>query len=471
MYDDYRYSFTINNPRRLYREYRQKLQIKWAQQGSAILNAEMISQVPDKDIDFLNAYLGVVIDKGLEDKTQYLVNTIQFIDMYMMDMTDTLLNYQENIDQFRMDNREIISGSSEVVEKLVALEEQKVQLDLENRYYDYLQDYIQDQREEGIFAPNLLGLDVPPLEGLVQQYMQQQWKDKMDMNEQNELNPLVNRRNAAYVRIEENIFESIKNLKALNEQKTNGLNKQIGFYLQAIDDLYLDFWEYSNMNRMRLLYENLYDQLLTRKTDAYISMASATSDYEIVTKPNYNRVPIAPDIETNYIIGIIFGLGFPVGIILLLDLFNPRIISKEDLSKYTDVPIIGSVGHFKGKGNLVVQDKRKSPVAESFRVIRANLEYMDAQKDASRIILVTSSISGEGKTFTSTNLALTYASFGRKTVLIGADMRRPALSRNFNMQGAKGLSNYLSGQIEVDEVIHPYKDTGLSIIPQWTCTT
>ncbi|MCK5701971.1 MAG: polysaccharide biosynthesis tyrosine autokinase, partial [Cyclobacteriaceae bacterium] len=320
-------------------------------------------------------------------------------------------------------------------------------------------------KKESIFAPNLIGLEVPPLEELVGKYMEEKWQDQLDKNEFNEKNPLVVRGNEQYERLEENIYESVKNLKQLNQEKVIEIDKQIKFFIGSVGELQVEYREFTNMDRMKALYENLHNQLLARKTDAYISKASATSDYQMVTAPYYSNVPIYPNKNKIYMIAIVLGLGFPIGIIFLFDFINPKIISKEDLKKHTDIPIIGTVGHYKGKSNLVVGEHPKSQVSESFRVIRANLEYVNADNTESNILLITSSISGEGKTFCSINLAYTYANMGKKTLLVGADMRRPALAKSFGMGRSHGLSNYLSGQDKLEEIIYTSKKSGLDVIP------
>jgi len=462
---DYRYYFIIHNPKSLVNRYRAKLNISWAERGSAILNARISTKIPEKDYDFLTTYLEVIIEFGLIEKKEHLRNSIQFIDSYMSDVTDTLLRYQDKIDEFRLSNRDVISGSTMVIDKLNALEEEKMELILESNYYNYLEEYIRKQKTEEVFAPNLIGLEVPPLDQLINEYMSQKWADKIDKNENNEKNPLVIKGNEELERRELNIYESVKNLTALNQEKISEVNQKINFYMRSIDELQVEYRQYINLERLRAIYEELFNTLLKRKTDASINMASVTSDYQMVTEPAYGNTPVSPDVNKIYMIAFILGLGLPIGFILLVDYINPKVISREDLKRHTDIPLIGSVGHFKGKTQLAVHQHPKSQVAESFRVIRANLEYINSEVDTAKIILITSSISGEGKTFCSTNLAYTYANTGKKTLLVGADMRKPALAKNFGLERSRGLSNYLSGQNEIEEVFYETEVDTLHVIP------
>ncbi len=462
---DERYFFIINNPRSLLSQFRSKLNLSWTYVNSAIITVKLQGELPEKDYDFLEAYLEVVIEKGLEEKNQYLSNTIEFIDEYLLHITDTLYNQQTKVDNFKLDNSELINGSSFVFNQLNALDNQRIEIELSNRYYDYILEYIKDNRSEEVFAPNLIGLDVSPLSELVNRYMEIKWQDKVDKNINNEKNPLVNRSNEEYERLEENIFESIRNLKAMNDQKLDELDEQTQLYKGTILNYQPESREFREVNRMLSLYEQVFNNLITRRSEAYIAKASTVSDYQIVTPPSYNRNnPISPNTQKVYTFSILLGLGIPIGLIYLFFMLNEKVISKDDLQKRTNIPILGNVSHSAEKNNLVVSDRPKSIVSESFRSVRANIKYFHPNGQ-SLTILVTSYISGEGKTFCSTNLAYTYALAEKKTVLLGADLRKPAFAVNFQLTKAKGLSNYLAGMVEEKEIFHATDNEFLTVVP------
>lgn len=450
---NYRYYFVINHPSSLVNEYRSKLNISWAARGSAILNSQIQTTIPKKDLDFMQSYLQVVIEKGLEEKNEYLTNTVNFIDNYMNQIADTLMEYQDDIDDYKLENSELINGSSYIFNRIKELDQQKTEILLSNQYYDYITDYIKEKESSQVFAPNLIGLDAPLLDQLIQEYISMKWEDKVDANEFNEKNPLVNRANDQYQRIEDNIFESITNLKQANRQKLNEINNKIEFFYNSVQDFQVESRNFSQLQRMFGLYENVYNDLLTRRTSANIARASTVSDYQIVTPASFSNVPIYPDKNKNYLIALAIGLGLPIGLIYVSGILNNKIITKDDLSKATHIPIIGNIGHSLARTNLVVKEKPKSYVSESFRGIRANLQYFSRDEKNYHIYLITSSISGEGKTFCSINLAYTFALAGKKTIIVGGDMRKPTLANYFNLQKNKGLSNYLAGFDELKDVI------------------
>jgi capsular exopolysaccharide synthesis family protein len=172
---------------------------------------------------------------------------------------------------------------------------------------------------------------------------------------------------------------------------------------------------------------------------------------------------ISPDTSSNYLLGFGLGLFIPFVIIVALEVFNQKIQSREDIEKITSVPFIGGIGHYETKDNLAVSRKPRSAVAESFRAIRSNLNYFTGNQPK-KIFLVTSSISGEGKTFTTINLATVFALSGRKTLIIGADMRRPKIFADFDLDNTKGLSGYLSQLNSFTEVLQQTAIENLDLI-------
>lgn len=463
--DGYSYFFVLNHPGTLVSEYTRKLQISWQRQGSSILDGEIQSKIPEKDFKFMNTYMEVIIEKGLEEKNQHLINTIEFINEYMAQLSDTLLYYQDRIDRFRIENREIVEGSEILFTKLDALDKEKSELLFENRYLDYITRYISEKREEEIFAPNLLGIDAPLLTQLLGEYVEIKWTDRIDLNDQNKKNPLVNKGSAEYNRVSKNIFESIGNRKEINLMRIREINQEVGAFYTSLSDLQIASRKYAELSRMLNLYQSTVDALLSKRTDASIAKAATTSDYQVVASPSYSSVPIYPDSENVFLLFAVLGLGVPVGVIYFLAVFNNKVVSRDDLKKYTNIPLIGSIGHSKAHTTKVILESPKSNVAESFRGIRANLQYFLPAGEKSNVLLVTSSISSEGKTFCSINLAYTFALTGKKTIILGADMRRPSLSGIFDLKAEKGLSQYLAQMTTLEEVIYPTEMDSLFVIP------
>jgi capsular exopolysaccharide synthesis family protein len=174
----------------------------------------------------------------------------------------------------------------------------------------------------------------------------------------------------------------------------------------------------------------------------------------VVVNPPLAGGFVSPKIRLNYLLAVSLGLAFPLMVFFGLELLNTKVQSREDIEEQTDVPILGGTGHKVSEGNLEVMTKPKSAVSESFRAMRSNLLYFMGKKETA-VFLITSSISGEGKTFTSINLASVFTLTGKKTLIIGADMRRPKIFDDFQLNNQVGLSSYLAGLAEFDDVVQP----------------
>ncbi|GAA5026414.1 sugar transporter [Marivirga lumbricoides] len=460
-----KFFFIINKEESLVNEYKRRLNISWAQQGSAILNMSMESVIPEKDIQFMNTYYQVVEELGLQEKNQNLENTINFIDEQMAMISDSIIRFQESIDQLQLENRELTLGSQTIFTKLNELDQQKAEILLQERYYDYLKSYINQNKASEVFAPSLIGLDAPLLNELVNQFVQQRQEDKVYRNSENYKNPLVNREDSLRKRLEKNIYESLRSYKKVNQQQLKEINQKSNFFMGSINELQGEMRELNQFERLLELNQSLFDLFLRRKTEAAISKASATSDYQLIEAPSYSSNPVRPNAERNLLIAMAVGLLLPIGFFFVKDFTNPRIMDRDDLDRNSDMPLLGNIAHKVVDTNTIVKDQPKSLVAESFRALRANLKYLQGKdKKQAKSFMVTSSVSGEGKTFCSLNLSYTLAASGRKTVLIGADMRKPNLTDFIETYPNQGLSEYLAGYASKEEVITSGKTKNLSFV-------
>jgi capsular exopolysaccharide synthesis family protein len=448
-----KYYFVLNRTSDLVSHYRRKLNINWAMRGSSMLDMRIETESPDRDLQFMRAYYDVVEEMGLQDKNETLENTIRFIETQMAFVTDSLIYYQELIDGLKMRNLKLTLGHDYVYSNLNNYDVKRAQIEMNERYLDYLVDYFKNNRDEDVFAPSVIGLDVPILEGWVNQYINAKLRRKNLLNENNSLNPLVQRTDTLGAKLEAGIYEAIRSQRQRNQAQLQDLERSTRNIYGSVEGLQSDSRELSKYQRMYQLNQTLFDLFLRRKTEAAISKASATSDYKLIDAPTYSKVPIRPDENQNLIIAAAIGLILPVGFFLTRDFLNTKIMDKDDLTAHTQIPLLGNVAHSGYTSSLVVKDHPRSIVSESFRSIRANLKYLVAKPEGCQTILITSSVGGEGKTFCSLNLACTLAVAGKRTILIAADLRKPQLSNYLERSGGKGLSEYLAGLVGSEEVL------------------
>jgi capsular exopolysaccharide synthesis family protein len=449
-----KYYFILNRKEDLIDSYRNRLQISWAMKGSAMLDLYMQSKLPDQDLKFMNAYYQVVQEIGLAEKNETLDNTIKFIDEQMKMVTDSLNYYQTIIDGMKLDNHRLLDGADQIYTKINELDKKKAEIILNERYLDYLSDYFTDKSDAEVFAPSLVGLSIPPMEAWVNQYINLKLNEKNFRNIENAQNPLVNREDSLRRRLVKGIFESMDSERKRDRDLLAELNKQENQLYTSINEVQRGSRNLTRLERLYQINNTLFDLFIKRRTEAAISKASATSDYKVIDQPSFSRVPIKPDKKGNLVIAAALGLILPVGFLLFRDITNNKIMDKDDLQAILHIPWLGNVAHSRYNTHLVMGNHPRSVVAESFRAIRANLKFLAGNVTTkARTFLITSSVGGEGKTFCSLNLAYTLALSQKKTIIIGADLRKPELATYLNLTADQGLSTYLAGYATIEQVI------------------
>lgn len=449
-------SFKVNRLQHLVGQYRGKLQVGWLAQGSAVLKLTVSGETPQKEMDFLSKMAVVIDEQSIITKNEAAVKTINFINEQLALLSDSLVSTSKLMQQFKLQNRDLTLGSQNIFSRINALEEAKYQLELTNHYLDYLNDYISNKSEHEVIAPNTIGVEASLLNNLIIEYVNLRMGERTRNAEFYKESPIFkNRSKEVEDRLkeyEQSILESIQTSRERNNFNIKEINDRINGFLANMGGLLEQERELTDYQKIFNLNEQFYVMLLTEKVTASIAKASQESDYAVLDTPRLAGPAIKPQKGKNYSYAIILGLGLPIGIFYLIGFLNPYVVSKEDMDRHTSMPMLGILGHDKSKTLLVSKSKPKSSIAESFRNLRANLQYFLKNGSDSKTILITSSISGEGKTFCSTNLAYIHAISGKKTLVLGADLRKPALSKVFKQKNSRGLSSYLAGLCEYEEL-------------------
>jgi len=212
-----------------------------------------------------------------------------------------------------------------------------------------------------------------------------------------------------------------------------------------------------NISRQQAIKNGLYTYLLQKREETALSAASTVSDSRTVDAARTGSKPVKPVKMTIFGIFSIIGLLIPIGFLSAKDVLNNRVLRRSDVEEATQIPILGEVVNSRQitSDNLVFKPRMQSVVGEQIRALRTNLQFLRSDPNQSQILLFTSSISGEGKSFISLNLGASLALVGRSTVILEMDMRKPKLHKSLHIENGFGLSNYLIGEASIDELLHP----------------
>ncbi|MCD4832921.1 MAG: polysaccharide biosynthesis tyrosine autokinase [Bacteroidales bacterium] len=463
-----KYYFRFHDINSLAKQYRAKLNLDVNDEKGSILMLKLNGFVPEKMAVYLNKLSEVYIRSELIEKNLRAENTLEFIDEQLNVIVKDLNAAEVRLQDFRTKNQVInLSQKGSVLyNELIGIQNERFAYDVKTKYLDYLETSLKNKEQnDAIVAPSVLGITDPALQKLVESY-------NMRLSEKNKFS-LVAREDAPNLIIIRNELNAIK--KALAEyivstRKTNQITLQAfkqkqDLINQQISQLPANERQQINIEREYKLNNELYTFLLEKRAEAGITKASNIADNKILDIARAeNTAQLTPKRSQNYMIALVLGFGIPGAVILMFEFFNNKIEDKKDIESNTRIPIIGTIGHNEIHSDMPVYVDPKSAIAESFRSLRTNLQYILREKDQ-KIIMISSTISGEGKTFAAVNLAIIMAMTNKKVLLLGLDLRKPSLHKIFDIPNETGISTYLSKQSEYDSIIKETSIENLYLTP------
>jgi tyrosine-protein kinase Etk/Wzc len=464
--DNPQYYFVINNLNGIIDFYVKTINIELVNRNSSIISISTNGSVYEKEIDFLSKLTETYLNDELEEKNRVINNTINFIDGLLIEISDSLKGAEKQLERFRTNEKivDIESASLSAYDQIQKLEEERAVLLVKDRYYRYLQDYINNNYDiSKVVAPSLMGIEEPMLNKLVEELYKLHSEQSAIGFTARDKNPTFNILELKIKNARRALIENIRNVLVASQIVLDDNNSRL-LKARAIEHMLPGKqMSLTKIQRKFNLNDNIYNYLLQKRTDASITKAANTPDNMVVNNA-YLTGKISPDEKKIRFFSFLMAFLLPSIFLLIKIYFNNKVSSKEILVSNTVVPIIGVVGHYNGKTKHPLVESPKSSFSESIRSLRVNLKYLATQRK-NKIIGVTSTISGEGKTFFALNLATSIATSNAKVLIIGADMRKPKLHQNLNISNEKGLSTYLIDKATVEEVIISTDVANLDFIP------
>lgn len=451
-----KYYFYFTTPESLANSYRRKLSVTPVDEEASLVMLSTTGFVPEQEADYLNKLMEVYLEFGLEYKNMTAEQTIDFIEDQLVNISDSLKLTESDLENFRLVNR-LIDLSREgtlIRNKLEQIDSDNTRLTLQRNYYEYLRNYIDSKNESSdIIAPSVMGITDQLLVGLVEELSGlQKQKRQLAMNLYSSAEPIrilevniSNTRNA----LRENVINSLRNI----ENSILDTERRSGEIEDEIKKLPSTERQMINIQRKFDINNTVYTFLLEKRAEAGIARASNVPDNRIIDPAGlFSSTKIGPRTKRNLMQAILFGLLIPFLGIIIVDYLNNKIIDKKDIEKRTSSPVIGYISHNNLKTEIPVIENPGSTLSESFRSVRTNLKYF-LKETRCPVVSVSSTITGEGKTFVSANLASIIAMSDKKVLLIGLDLRKPRMHKIFGTDNESGISNYLIGEEKFENII------------------
>lgn len=388
------------------------------------------------------------------DKNIIASSTKDFVEKRLDLLKNELLDVEISVETYKKQNNMTdLSSQGELFMRTTGEYNKELsKIETQLNLIDYIDKHLSESENKYSLIPANLGLQDGALQSLIKNYNDALLQRLKISRTSNALNPLITQLEEQISAMRSSIIASIASLSDGLKISKRDIKLKESQFSNKIKQIPTQEREYIDIKRQQEIKNNLYIFLLQKREENALTLASTIPSAKTLDKAYVVPEPVAPKKMIIMFIALIIGLVIPIAILYVIDLFDQTIKDKKELLRLTKVPFVGSISKVDDDDKIVVGEGKTTPIAEMFRLIRTNLQFMLSGKP-SHVILITSAGSGEGKSFTAINLALSFALTNKKVLLMGLDIRKPALAEYLNIQETKGITHYLSNEsLTIDEI-------------------
>lgn len=466
--DEFIYSFIISDEISLAESLKNSIQFTVVDKQATVIEIAYKTESIKKGKAILDELMNVYSQQNLDQKNHIADITIDYIEKQLNEISDSLSLTEDNLQRFRSSNQllDATDQAAGIYSQYMDLQNQMAEMVTRKRYYDYVSEYLEKNNDfSNMIVPASMGIQDPLLNSLMAELIAAQAQRSNLIENGQERNPQVQRLTIQIENIRKTISENITAVRKTTDISVEEMRKRISKVEAEISRLPKTQRQLGGIERKYRLNDAIYNYLLEKRAEAKITQASNLPN-NIVIEPAklVGTGPVFPNKRMNYIIALFLGIGFPFVYLLFRSVVNNKIESHEHIETPQEIPVLGKIMHNFRRSNNVMYEYPKSSIAESYRAFRTNLDY-HYKGLPQKVIMVTSCIAGEGKSFNALNIAMSYAQLGRKTILLDFDLRKP--SGFFSKEGESlvGLSSYFMGKISLEDLILKSPHEKLDYIP------
>lgn len=411
--------------------------------------------VPQRGIDILSTLIKTYNDENVTKKNIIAVNTINFIDKRLAYLSRDLSNVEQDVESYKQDNMVTDVGADAQINMVKSGEYRQMlsTAEVQLRVIESLERYLGQNNNQFQMVPSSLNINNITLNELTSKFNALQQERNRMLRTSNANNPLVLNLTDQLITLKSNIEENLHNIKQgilIERNNLRAMASQFNSKIHSAPAVERGLLERSREQAVKM---SLYRYLLQKREETTLSLSGTVPTSQVIDKPAYHSIPVSPKKQLIYLFAIIFGCLVPAGTIYGKQLLNNKVKDPKDIELLTGVRLLGVLSHLDKNENKVMESNSRSTMSELFRYIRSNLHFMNSGMP-NQVLLVTSCMKSEGKTFFSLNLGMTLASVNKRVVILEFDLRKPDLLEKMKMKKGIGITDYLEQKdLEIEDII------------------
>ena len=444
---------TVSSPLAVAKGYAGSLTVEPTSKTTSVVTISLPNTNRRRGEDFLNRLIENYNRDANNDKNEVARNTARFIDERIAIINAELGTTEAELEEFKRSAglTDLSSDAQMALSEKSDYEKQVVANGTQLNLVGYLLDYLSRPENIHNVLPVNVGLTNQAITTLVSAYNERMIERNRLLRTSSEANPVIRRLDTELAGLRQSLTTSLQSARKELLITQADLDRQASRYAGRISDAPKQERQYMSIQRQQEIKAGLYLMLLQKREENNITLAATANKAKIIDEAMAGNAPIAPKTKMIYLLALVAGIGLPVAVIYILQLLSFRIEGRADVERLTTVPILGDVPLSDEKsGPITVRENENNLMTETFRNLRTNLLFLldGPQKN---VILVTSTMSGEGKTFLASNLAVSLALLGKKVVIVGLDIRKPGLNKVFHISHRQhGITQYLASPQDTD---------------------
>lgn len=449
--------------------YQKAISISLHKKESNIIHLSTESSIPERDKALLHQMIEQYNLNAIVDKNMLATNTAAFIDERLAIITKELGEAEEAVADYKQQNKIANINTQSQLFLTASSREQQAMAEIETQLslVEYIDEFLRDETKRNSLIPSNIGLTDASLASGLSEYNALQLQRMRILRTATEDNPVIEQMNAQLQSMRQNIIETIGSVRESLKIRQRNLQAQDNKYNRQIKDAPEKEREYIRVVRQQQIKEQLYVYLYEKREENALMLAATAMPAKIVDMPQRDVRSQNPKLSKLLILCFFLGLLFPAGILYLYVLLNDTIDDAKEFERHMKAPMLGQLVQNSRNTHIAIREGESTMSAELFRLIRTNLKFVLPADAKNPVILVTSGINSEGKSYVSSNIALSLAILGKKVALVGMDIRKPMLAVYFGLNTKGHLTDYLAEpSVSLDDIIVPSGEhKNLDLIP------